>query len=63
MAGSPDPAPSRAAMAGVIGTRSVEDSHVPGTPAADMAARNGEPPWRDVYQLRVSRWRSGRCRT
>ena len=50
-------------MAGVIGTRSVEDSHVPGMPATDMAARNGEPPSREVYQRRVSRCRSGRCRT
>ena len=54
---------SRAAMAGVIGTRSVDDSHVPGMPEAAMSARNGEPPCRCVYQRRVSRWRSGRCRT
>jgi hypothetical protein len=50
-------------MVGVIGTRSVEDSHVPGMPEAAMAARNGEPPFRDVYQERVRRCRSGRCRT
>ena len=63
IAGSPGSAPSRAAMAGVIGTRSVEDSQVPGIPAAAMSARNGEPPFREVYQDRVRRWRSGRCRT
>ena len=50
-------------MAGVIGTRSVEDSQVPGMPEAAIAARNGEPPLREVYQERVSRCRSGRCRT
>lgn len=47
-------------MAGLIGTRSVEDSHVPGIPAAAMSARNGKPPFRAVYQDRVSRCRSGR---
>ena len=55
IAGSPGSAPSRAAMAAVIGTRSVDDSHVPGIPAAAMSARNGEPPLRWVYQRRVSR--------
>ena len=42
-------------MAGVIDTRSVEDSQVPAMPASAISARNGEPPWRDVYQERVSR--------
>ena len=60
---APGAAPSRAATAGVIAARSLEDSHDPVRPAAPISARNGEPPRRVVYQERVSRCISGRCRT
>ena len=63
IAGSPGPASSRAATAGVIWARSLEHSHDPARPAAPISARNGEPPRRAVYQARVSRCISGRCRT
>ena len=56
-------APDTAALTRVIEARSVEDSQVPGRPVAFIAARNGEPPGRSVYQERVIRCISGRWRT